>query len=152
MDFAIVNLSAACEEGILTRILIVVCDDSDVGLNSKEFVEALGFVEFVDNYHLLSILVHAMAGNDVQDQVICVWVFLKSSRDLPKSCSECFTVFVFQYVNIFWVLVEAVQFHSLLELRNVIDTCWQITHELSNFAFLIDSFNSIEDGVADVDY
>ena len=92
MEAFIVDLSAARKEGQLITVGIHISYNPDFALDVQHFVPMAILVIFVRKENLLSFDIHSVSSEDVQDEVIDLWVLPYPLSDRPKRVIALFQV------------------------------------------------------------
>ena len=104
---------------------------------------------------MLTLRVHSVSSEDVQDQEVGVSVLFQSVLQVPENVIACPEIVVMHYVAVLGV-GGTVMLHGFFERFNVICAGRQVSHELLSAAFLnitvLNRLNSIKDCSAEVDY
>ena len=66
------NFSAACEDSDQVCVLVIFCSVSDVGFCWPQPVVGRSLVIGIHHGHLLAVHLHAVAGEDIDDQELLV--------------------------------------------------------------------------------
>ena len=84
MTLFVVNLSTTSEKGQRIRIGEGFSKGSDFSFDGEFLVEIACFLELINQEDLLTCGVHSMSSEDVQNEIIRVWVLCQLLHDVAE--------------------------------------------------------------------
>ena len=86
----VVDFSAACKKSQLITVWEHRGNNSDFSLDMEHFVPFTGLVVFIQKDNLLSLDVHSMSSEDIQNQKIRIRILLQPLRQFSEGCIAFF--------------------------------------------------------------